>query len=249
MPHGGQRPGGQVPRRESAGGGDFSVAVADLPVHYGVLDIRGPVVAHLGPGLESLAAPPQELLQARQRDRSRTETPELLRLEDALGAPEGVEQAHQRLALAGIVLQLEELEPGQRRPHRRLDLFLVQLPGEAAGGPLEVGGLLEHSVLGQPLAVELQAAGPERPGVAGQLAVVRVRHPLADLVRNHRRGNRLGRLAEIPRRTLAEDAPHAAPLCRVGDVDVVLGHVAAGGRASVEPPRIPPLRLADHPAQ
>ena len=74
-----------------------------------------------------------ELFKLAQHHRGGAELPPFRRGDEALGFHESVQHAHQRGALAGEILQVEQLEAGEfRRAQEGLDLPAVAVDGQLA---------------------------------------------------------------------------------------------------------------------
>ena len=155
----------------------------------------GPKCATSTSAVKRLVGGPDALEHARQRDGRVAEPAEFRRGDVALGFPERVEHADQRRALPGKVVQVEQLEAADaRRAQRGLDFLLVAERLELAGGAQEIAPLVQHPVLGQRIAEDLEVLRLERAGVFADLVEVRIHAPLAHLMHDDRHAQGLARL-------------------------------------------------------
>jgi hypothetical protein len=151
-----------------------------------------------------------------QRHHRTREAAVFVRAHVAFGIPEHIEHAHQCRALAGEVVQVEQLEPAEGSGAQRgLDVVFVGERLELAGGHEEIIGLIEQAIAPCGLAENLEVPGFEMAGVFVDLAEIRISAPLADLMGDRRRiaeGRDAVAPVEIRARWLAvDDRIHSIP--------------------------------------
>ncbi len=95
------------------------------------------------------------------------------RLDESFGFHKRVEYAHERGALPGEILQVEKLESAEAASSQcGLDIFAVAEHGQRARCTEKVVGLVEHTVLFEAVAEDLEIACPHNAGIFVDFAVV-----------------------------------------------------------------------------
>ena len=124
-----------------------AIFVDQGPVDGCVRQWRRSEVRYLDLGVQCFTRVPDPFHQPSQRHRRPAEAVELLGCDIALLVPERVEHADQRRALAGKVVQVQQLEAAKARgAQRRLDLFLVTECLQFARCHEEVVRLVAHMI-------------------------------------------------------------------------------------------------------
>ena len=129
------------------------------------------------------AASPGAPQQPRQRHGGVVKTTVFGSGDVRFAVPERIQHADQRRALAGKIVQVEQLNAAEtRRAQRRFDLFLVAEHLKFAGRHEEVFRLAQHPMFRQRLAEDFKILRLERAGVFRHLVKVRIDAPLAHFV-------------------------------------------------------------------
>ena len=182
----------------------------DVVFSFAVQLLTG-IIRHLHMGMEPLALVPAVLVKLRQRNQLAAELLPLSRNEGILIVHERVQHSHIGRSLAGIILDVKQLETAEARgAEAHFDIGLVQLRGPAEGGAAEVRRLVPHPRGFQPAPELHQVVRGQRAGVFVDLGVVRITLELPRLVADDRHGNALERLREVPRRARVEMVQDAA---------------------------------------
>ena len=163
----------------------FAVFIADGVCHDGIVDGCFPKMGDFNVGAKSFIVPIGEFGDARQQHCGRAKFPELIGAAIFFFIEENVGYADQCAALAGIIVQGQQLEAGIfRGAESAFDFMLVAQYLQLPGGHHEFVCHLAQMILLQDVAEDFKVLGFVHSCVFPDFIEVRENAPLACLVGN-----------------------------------------------------------------
>ena len=165
----------------------MAVGIHDTPVHDRIRERAGTEINRFHRRFQRIRRGEYPLPQTDEGNDRVAIFFEFHRRHIAFALPERIQQTDQRGALAGVIVQVEQLKSGQlRRAQVGLNFLLIARGLEMTRGLRELMVLRQHAMGDGGVAENFIIPGLHEPREFPDDIKIRIRHPLAEFMRHHR---------------------------------------------------------------